>query len=223
MKVVLIGDSSVGKSALVYRFIHNQALTNSKATVGIHFFKQNVIDPDTNEEYNMQLWDTAGQEKFQSVTTHHYRATDGALLVFDVSNEASFHNLDKWLAELRENTDPHVFVVLVATKCDLTNQRRVQRQRAQAYARTNDLLYVETSSVWDKHDVGLEDGIAQGVEGVMLTVLRGIVKQHSEGNNPARLDVSTFLESLSGSKKGLKGGGIRLEDYHAGSANGCRC
>merc|ERR1719401_1912516 len=120
MKIVLIGDSSVGKSALVYRFIHNKLLTESKATVGIAFFKQNLVDTDTGEEYALQIWDTAGQEKFQSVTTHHYRAADGALLVFDISNENSFRNLDRWLYELRENTDVNVAVVLVGTKNDLS-------------------------------------------------------------------------------------------------------
>eukprot|EP00746_Dinoflagellata_sp_MGD_P108885 gnl/MRDRNA2_/MRDRNA2_46554_c0_seq1.p1 gnl/MRDRNA2_/MRDRNA2_46554_c0~~gnl/MRDRNA2_/MRDRNA2_46554_c0_seq1.p1 ORF type:complete len:229 (-),score=50.13 gnl/MRDRNA2_/MRDRNA2_46554_c0_seq1:8-694(-) len=226
MKVVLIGDSSVGKSALVYRFIHNKVLTNSKATVGIHFFKQNIVDPDTNEEYTMQIWDTAGQEKFQSVTTHHYRATDGALLVFDISNESSFMNLDKWLAELRENTEPHVVVALVATKVDLSNQRRIHRERAQAYARANDLLYMETSSVWDKHEVGNGDGILQGVEGCMLHLLRGIVKQQRDlGNNPSRMDVSSFLESISGGNKGLRVSldKKQLHDYHEGAASGGKC
>merc|ERR1719159_193714 len=137
IKVVLIGDSSVGKSALVHRFLHNKPVADSKATVGIAFFKQNVVDPETNDEYTLQIWDTAGQEKFQSVTTHHYRAADGALLVFDISNENSFQNVDKWLYELRENTDPNVAVAMVGTKGDLSKQRAVAPEKAQAYAKAN--------------------------------------------------------------------------------------
>lgn len=230
MKIVLIGDSSVGKSALVYRFIHNKALTDSKATVGIHFFKQNIVDPETNEEYTLQIWDTAGQEKFQSVTTHHYRATDGALLVFDISNESSFLNLDKWLGELRENTDPHVVVALVGTKSDLSTQRCIQVERALAYARANSLFYMETSSFWDKHEV-IADGkdLIQGVEGVMLRLLKAIVQQQRDlGNNPSRLDVSSYYESISGGNKGIRVDGIHLDtqqlhDYHQGAGTGRRC
>merc|ERR1719181_1210592 len=137
MKIVLIGDSSVGKSALVYRFIHNQLPATSKATVGIAFFKQNLVDVESGEEYTLQIWDTAGQEKFQSVTTHHYRAADGALLVYDTTSESSFRNLDRWLNELYGNTEPSVCVTLVGTKVDLNTMRVVSEERGRAYARQN--------------------------------------------------------------------------------------
>lgn len=221
----------MGKSALVYRFIHNKSLSESKATVGIAFFKQNIVDPETNEEYTLQIWDTAGQEKFQSVTPHHYRAADGALLVFDISNEASFQNLDKWLQELRENTDPHVVVALVGTKVDLASSRCVEPERAEEYARSNGLFYMETSSFWDKHKGGGSQETSSGVEGVMLKLMRVIVQQQRDlGNNPSRLDVSSYYESLSGGNKGIRVDGIhlntqQLHDYHqgAGTARRCRC
>merc|ERR1719439_328366 len=141
----MLGDSNVGKSALCSRFIQNQVPTTSKATVGIAFCKQSVMDPDTKQEYSAQIWDTAGQEKFQSVTTHHYRAADGALLVFDTTNEASFRNLDRWLNELYENTEPSVVVTLVGTKVDLNTRRVVSEERSRAYAQQNGLNYAETS------------------------------------------------------------------------------
>mmetsp|Transcript_58446 Transcript_58446/g.132090 ORF Transcript_58446/g.132090 Transcript_58446/m.132090 type:complete len:219 (+) Transcript_58446:42-698(+) len=218
MKIVFIGDSSVGKSALVYRFIHNKLLTESKATVGIAFFKQNLVDAETGEEYQMQIWDTAGQEKFQSVSTHHYRAADGALLVFDISNEHSFNNLDKWLAELRENTDPNVVVALVGTKCDLGMKRVVGSDRAQAYAKANGLLYMETSSFWDKQHGGSKDA-AVGVERVFLQLLRAIVEQQRNlGQNPGRLDVGSYGEANRGSR-------VRLQDGtgQGRGAQGCEC
>lgn len=218
MKIVLIGDSSVGKSALVYRFVHNRALTDSKATVGIAFVKQNIMDPETNEEYTLQIWDTAGQEKFQSVTTHHYRAADGALLVYDVSSQTSFRNLDKWLSELRENTDPTVVVAVVGTKVDLEAERVVSSQAGQAYARQNGLLYMETSSLWDKHR-GHSSAERSGVEGVLLKLMRAVVlKQRELGTNPSRLDVSNYYEASKG---------VRLETVDEDSAtrggSSCRC
>ncbi|CAK9023531.1 unnamed protein product [Durusdinium trenchii] len=202
MKVVLIGDSSVGKSALVYRFINNKLLSDPKATVGISFFKQSLWDPQMNQQYPMQIWDTAGQEKFQSVTTHHYRAADGALLVFDIANERSFQNLDKWLTELRENTDPSVVVALVGTKTDLASQRQVATERAQSYARSNGLLYVETSAYWNKFEGGDKD-LAVGVEQIFLRLLRGILQKQKElGRNPARLDMSGYPEAINLEEEG---------------------
>eukprot|EP00440_Ansanella_granifera_P031466 gb/GFBE01034162.1/.p1 GENE.gb/GFBE01034162.1/~~gb/GFBE01034162.1/.p1 ORF type:complete len:216 (+),score=29.36 gb/GFBE01034162.1/:1-648(+) len=198
MKVVLIGDSSVGKSALVYRFINNSLLADSKATVGISFFKQTLMDQAMNQQYPLQIWDTAGQEKFQSVTTHHYRAADGALLVFDISNERSFQNLDKWLTELRENTDPSVVVALVGTKADLAQRRAVSTEIAQGYARANGLLYMETSSFWNKFQ-GNEQDLVVGVEKIFVRLARGIVQKQNEiGRNPARLDTSGYAETNRG-------------------------
>jgi small GTP-binding protein len=220
MKIVLIGDSSVGKSALVHRFLHNKPLHDSKATVGIAFFKQAVVDPETNEEYTLQIWDTAGQEKFQSVTTHHYRAADGALLVFDISNEQSFNSLDKWLQELRENTDPTVMVALVGTKGDLYQQRVITEQMAMAYASANQLMYVETSAHWDKHrgSSGGKDHVI-GVEHIYIKLIRAIVHQQRElGKNPSRLDISSYYES---------GGRVQLGDRgsrrSSSSSSRCSC
>ncbi|CAE7673393.1 YPT31 [Symbiodinium pilosum] len=204
MKVVLIGDSSVGKSALVYRFMNNSLLADPKATVGISFFKQTLMDPLMNQQYPLQIWDTAGQEKFQSVTTHHYRAADGALLVFDIANERSFQNLDKWLAELRENTDPSVVVALVGTKADLSAQRAVSTERAQGYARGNGLLYVETSAYWNKYEGGEKD-LAVGVEQIFLRLVRGIIQTQKElGRNPARLDMSGYPEAINLEEEGRR-------------------
>mmetsp|Transcript_96677 Transcript_96677/g.242520 ORF Transcript_96677/g.242520 Transcript_96677/m.242520 type:complete len:220 (-) Transcript_96677:122-781(-) len=219
MKIVLIGDSSVGKSALVYRFIHNKPLADSKATVGIAFFKQNLVDSETGEDYTLQIWDTAGQEKFQSVTTHHYRAADGALLVFDISSEQSFLHLDKWLWELRENTDPNVVVALVGTKVDLSTKRAVAQDRAQAYAKANGLLYMETSSLWDKYQGNGKDVVA-GVERVFLKLLRAVVQQQRDlGRNPARLDISSYGEANRGKGAVTLGG-----DSGRGSRdNDCPC
>jgi len=215
MKIVLIGDSSVGKSALVTRFVQNQLPANSKATVGIAFFKQIVVDPETNEEYTLQIWDTAGQEKFQSVTTHHYRAADGALLVYDTTNEASFRNLDRWLNELYENTEPSVVVTLVGTKVDLNTRRVVSEERGRAYARQNGLNYAETSALWDKRWVANGRGAAAGVEQVFLSLVQAIVrKQRDMGHNPLRIDMSGFTRSAPNSSVQLgeersKGGAWR--------------
>ncbi|CAK0861332.1 unnamed protein product [Prorocentrum cordatum] len=149
----------------------------------------------------MQIWDTAGQEKFQSVTTHHYRAADGGLLVFDLASDGSFSNVDKWLAELRENTDPNVVVALVGTKADLRDRREVPLERAQAYAKDNGLIYMETSSYWDKQQDGSVQDTVAGVQRVFLrTMLRAIVHQQRKGGGgrSTRLDISGYGENGRG-------------------------
>mmetsp|Transcript_84404 Transcript_84404/g.176672 ORF Transcript_84404/g.176672 Transcript_84404/m.176672 type:complete len:220 (-) Transcript_84404:104-763(-) len=219
MKVVLVGDSSVGKSALVFRFIHNKLLVDSRATVGIAFFKQNLVDSETGEDYTLQIWDTAGQEKFQSVTTHHYRGADGALLVYDVSNEQSFLHLDKWLSELRENTDPNLAVCLVGTKADLGTRRTVTVERAQGYAKANGLLYMETSALWDKYQNSAQE-LSGGVEKVFLRLLRVILQQQrNAGVNPSRLDVSAYNQATRG-KGNLN---LGTETGRGTPQRGCEC
>mmetsp|Transcript_7089 Transcript_7089/g.11434 ORF Transcript_7089/g.11434 Transcript_7089/m.11434 type:complete len:214 (-) Transcript_7089:46-687(-) len=213
MKLVLIGDSNAGKSALAARYVQNQMPAVSKATVGVAFFKQTVVDPDSREEYAVQIWDTAGQEKFQSVTTHHYRAADGALIVFDITSESSFRGLDRWLTELYENTDPSVVVMLVGTKADLAQQRVVSEDRARAWARKNGALYFETSALWDKMLAGR--GVTTGADAVFMNLVQAIVKQReNEGHNPLRIDISGF----SAVQKGLK-----LGSYDEPKAAACDC
>jgi len=189
MKIVFIGDSNVGKSALIYRFVHNESLVDAKATVGIAFKRTQIIDPDTGEEYNMQIWDTAGQEKFQSVTTHHYRAADGALLVFDTTNHESLRSADRWLQELREHTDENVVVALVANKMDLNDASHLAA--AKSFAKSQGLLCFHSSSMWDK--LRPLEGSEIGIEGILIEVCRKITKR---GGNVSRLDVRSGVQLL---------------------------
>eukprot|EP00397_Hematodinium_sp_SG-2012_P045520 GEMP01051157.1.p1 GENE.GEMP01051157.1~~GEMP01051157.1.p1 ORF type:complete len:216 (-),score=25.05 GEMP01051157.1:882-1529(-) len=145
-KIVYIGDSAVGKSALIYRFVHNESLTDTKATVGIAFKRTNLVDADNNEDYDIQLWDTAGQEKFQSVSTHHYRGADGALLCYDISNPSTLQSCDRWLQELREHTDENVVVALVANKMDLSPN--VDLEEARNYAKSQGVSKQQTHVGW---------------------------------------------------------------------------
>jgi Ras-related protein Rab-11A len=93
------------------------------------------------------VWDTAGQEKFQSVTTHHYRGTDGVMIVYDITNQGSFYNVGRWLAEVRDNTDEGVPIVLVGNKIDLADRRTVDPNEAKAFAAGEDMAYMETSAL----------------------------------------------------------------------------
>jgi len=144
-KVVLIGDSAVGKSNLLSRYARNEFNLNSKATIGVEFQTQSMeID---GKEIKAQIWDTAGQERFRAVTSAYYRGAVGALIVYDISRKATFENVGRWLDELRVHSDASVVVMLVGNKCDLENIREVTKEEATAFAQKENLSFIETSAM----------------------------------------------------------------------------
>lgn len=116
-KYIIIGDSGVGKSCILQRFIEDTFNPNLENTIGVEFGAKMVTIKDTN--IKLQIWDTAGQEAFQSITRSYYRSAAGALLVYDITSTESFENVAKWLEEARINGNPEMVLCLVANKCDL--------------------------------------------------------------------------------------------------------
>ena len=117
-KIVLIGDSGVGKSNLLLRFTRNEFNLESKTTIGVEFATK-TITAANNQLIKSQIWDTAGQERYRAITNAYYRGAVGALLVYDITSQVSFDNAHKWLKELKENADQGIVVMLVGNKADL--------------------------------------------------------------------------------------------------------
>jgi len=141
---VLIGDSGVGKSNILSRFIKKHFNLETKSTIGVEFATKSFeFDGKTAQ---MQIWDSAGQERYRAITTSYYRGAYGALLVYDISRNATFHHLEKWLVELKENA-PLAEIMLVGNKTDLSNLREVSTEDAKAYAEKNKLSFIETSAL----------------------------------------------------------------------------
>jgi len=184
MKIVLIGDSSVGKSALVYRFIHNKLLVESKATVGIAFFKQNLADAETGEEYTLQIWDTAGQERYRAITSAYYRGAVGALLVYDISKHGTFENVERWLKELRDHAEANIVVMLVGNKSDLRHLRAVETDEAMSFSEQHNLAFIETSAL-----------DSSGVDTAFQRILTEIYRLMSRRNVAAEKDASPSLST----------------------------
>ncbi|KAM3700582.1 hypothetical protein ACJW31_05G109800 [Castanea mollissima] len=110
-KVVLIGDSGVGKSNLLSRFTRNEFSLESKSTIGVEFATRSLnVD---SKVIKAQIWDTAGQERYRAITSAYYRGAVGALLVYDVTRHSTFENVERWLRELRDHTDPNIVVMLI--------------------------------------------------------------------------------------------------------------
>lgn len=144
-KIVLIGDSGVGKSNLLMRFTRNEFNLESKSTIGVEFATKNVkVDSKT---IKAQIWDTAGQERYRAITNAYYRGAGGALLVYDISKRQTFTNLTHWLRELREHAGDSIMVMVVGNKSDLESKREVSTEEASQYCAENGLSFIETSAL----------------------------------------------------------------------------
>ncbi|KAK6946620.1 Small GTPase [Dillenia turbinata] len=144
-KLVLIGDSGVGKSNLLSRFTKNEFNLESKSTIGVEFATRSLnID---GKVIKAQIWDTAGQERYRAITSAYYRGAVGALLVYDVTRHATFENVERWLRELRNHTDPNIVVMLIGNKSDLRHLVAVSTEDGKAFAEKESLYFMETSAL----------------------------------------------------------------------------
>jgi len=144
LKVIMVGDSGVGKSCLLKSFMGDPFEQGYTSTIGVDFeIKPVIIDGKT---VNLQIWDTAGQERFRTITTSYYRSADAILLVFDVTEKSSFKNLEVWMEDIRSYAKPNVDIMLIGNKIDVDKPRAVDFQTAKQYADDNHFLYIETSA-----------------------------------------------------------------------------
>eukprot|EP00834_Sanchytrium_tribonematis_P006477 NODE_480_length_6952_cov_0.771487.p4 type:complete len:199 gc:universal NODE_480_length_6952_cov_0.771487:4322-3726(-) len=144
-KVVLIGDSGVGKSNLLSRFTRNEFNMESKSTIGVEFATRSIqVDGKT---IKAQIWDTAGQERYRAITSAYYRGAVGALLVYDIAKHNTYENVNRWLKELRDHADNNIVIMLVGNKSDLRHLRAVPTEEAKQYATDNNTMFIETSAL----------------------------------------------------------------------------
>jgi len=146
-KVVVTGDSGVGKTNIISRFTANEFQIENKATIGVEFGHAEVTLED-GTQIKVQIWDTAGQERFRAITRGYYRGAVGALIVFDITKAMTFRAVDKWLQELNEHADnSDIVIMLIGNKTDLKTSREVATDEARKFAQKNHLLYMETSAL----------------------------------------------------------------------------
>jgi len=148
-KVVVIGDSGVGKTQLLGRFTRDEFCLDSKSTIGIEFQTRTVVIAP-HRRVKAQIWDTAGQERYRAVTSAYYRGALGAMLVYDVTRRATFQHVARWVAELRAHADKSIVVVLVGNKADLAalpGRRELEVEEAEAFAEEQGLFFFEASAL----------------------------------------------------------------------------
>ena len=176
-KLVLIGDSGVGKSNLLSRFTRGTFDLDNKSTIGVEFATKSIT-LDGKVVIKAQCWDTAGQERYRAITSAYYRGAVGALLVFDITKHDTFKNCQRWLTELRDHADANIVVMLVGNKCDLKNQRMVTTEEATEFAEKNNLAYIETSAL---DATGVETAFTQLLTEIYKLVSRKTMAAESKG------------------------------------------
>ncbi|XP_062590911.1 ras-related protein Rab-37-like isoform X6 [Saccostrea cucullata] len=144
-KTILVGDSGVGKTSLLVQFDQGKFQAGSfSATVGIGFTNK-VVDVD-GTKVKLQIWDTAGQERFRSITRAYYRDANALLLLYDVSNKASFDNIRAWLGEINEYAQEDVVIMLLGNKADMTAERVIRTEDGERLANEYNVAFMETSA-----------------------------------------------------------------------------
>ena len=143
-KVLLLGNSDVGKSSLILRYVDQVWSDTFVPTIGVDF-KVKTLEID-NKQIKMQIWDTAGQERFRNVISSYFRGSHGIFLIYDITNRDSFKNLENWLIEIEKNASQNVLKILIGNKSDLVDDREIKTEEGQAFANRNGMKFIETSA-----------------------------------------------------------------------------
>lgn len=143
-KYIVIGDTGVGKSCLLLQFTDKRFQPEHDLTIGVEFGARMVtID---GKDHKLQIWDTAGQESFRSITRSYYRGAAGALLVYDITRRETFNHLASWLNDVRQYSSSNMVITLIGNKSDMEGQRKVSIEEGEEFARENGLYFMETSA-----------------------------------------------------------------------------
>lgn len=161
-KILTIGESGVGKTCILRRFVENKFLKNHLATIGIDFKTKNIEIDGT--PIKLKIWDTAGQERFRNITNQYYKGADGIILVFDVTDQKSFEKIKEWMSQIKANTQAdQIGLVLLGNKCDI-EPRTISKNDGEELGKELGIEYYETSAMKG-------DGIAQAFEFLAKNIL----------------------------------------------------
>ena len=143
-KYIIIGDSAVGKSNILLRYIHERFNEEFQSTIGVEFGAKNI--EINNKICRVQIWDTAGQESFRSITRAYYKNSVCACVVYDITNRNSFQNVQLWIDDCKKQTPKTVLLVLIGNKLDLESKREISYEEGRSFAIDNNMLFFETSA-----------------------------------------------------------------------------
>ena len=180
-KLVLIGDSGVGKTNILSRYIKNEFSIATKSTVGVEFGSKIIKKED--KTIKLQIWDTAGQERYKSITSAYYKGAKGAFVVYDITRKETFSNIDKWITDLKTNGNEDVFILLIGNKCDLEDRREVFSDEVKKKAEQYKIAFCETSALDGKNVEYAFEMVVEEVSKITLLGRESETKKedHSKG------------------------------------------
>ena len=206
-KILLIGNSGVGKSSLLFRFSEDKWEKEFIPTIGVDFVsniilifykkkkKLKTIEVD-GKKAKLQIWDTAGQERFKNIQASYYKGANGILVVYDITNKESFENLSSWLIEIEKNGNKNVYKFLIGNKNDLEDQRVITKEQGDEFASINGMDFFETSA---KTAYQVQEAFEQLTRDIIKIVSKD--KQHEELNKSIKLKPGKSNNILTKKKK----------------------
>lgn len=176
-KYIIIGDTGVGKSCLLLQFTDKRFQPVHDLTIGVEFGAR-MINID-NKQIKLQIWDTAGQESFRSITRSYYRGAAGALLVYDITRRDTFNHLTSWLDDARQHSNSNMTIMLIGNKADLEHRRAVTTEEGEQFAVENGLIFLETSA---KTAVNVEEAFINTAKKIYDKIQQGVFDVANEQN-----------------------------------------
>jgi len=181
-KLILIGDSSVGKSNILLKYLKGEFDQNSRATVGVEFGTKNI--KIKNKKIKIQIWDTAGQERYRSITSAYYKGAKGAFIVYDITRKLTFDNIDKWVTDLKTNGDKNISIILIGNKSDLEDKREVEKEEGIKKSEEYKIAFLETSALnGDNIDKAFNELLEQIYQNVCSDIEEGDSAEIDKGVN----------------------------------------
>ena len=164
-KILLLGDSTVGKTCFLLRYTDDTFLDLHMATIGLDYRLKTMI-LDNQQIVKVQLWDTAGQDKFRAITRNYYKGARGIILIYDITNIKSYENIKKWINEIKEEISEEVTIVLIGNKIDNEGQRKISKEQGEKLASDYNVAFFETSA---KTGQGINESVLYLVKKIMET------------------------------------------------------
>ena len=196
VKVIIIGDSSVGKTNIMSRYLKNQFLENSKATVGVEFGAK--LFNINGHKIKAQIWDTAGQEKYKAITGAYYKGSKGAFVVYDITRKDTFESIDRWINDLKTTGDPKLNIMIIGNKCDLDHRREVLKEQGEEKSKSFGCAFLETSALSG-------DNIEKGFEMMISEIFKKYEKENADDDDLITVEKGEDLNLGKKDEKKKKG------------------
>ena len=184
-KLIIVGDTNVGKTNIMSKYIKDQFNITSKSTIGVELGTK-ILEID-NKKVKAQIWDTAGQERYKSITSAYYKGAKGAFIVYDITNKSTFESVDKWIKDLNSYGDKNLTMLLIGNKSDLEDKRIINKEEGEEKAKSFELGFIETSAYNG-------DNIDQAFDIMLKEVLKRYIVENDVNNDEFEGGIGNNIE-----------------------------